>query len=193
MVPKLCSRGAHLGIVQRRDQRGIELSMIGAGVPAGASTPSQLSPTTPAKPCSTKVGTSGKISERSVDVVASALSLPARHLRHDGRHVADQAVEMAGKDVGDAPAPRRDRAPTCSLDAGRSLEQLQAEIGHRAAAGDADGDGAGLARASSASSRAELTFMSALTTSTGELIAALPTGGEILQRIVGQVAAEARD
>jgi uroporphyrinogen decarboxylase len=45
--------------------------MTGAGVPVGAKTPAQLSPMTPAKPCSTKVGTSGKMSERFFDAVAS--------------------------------------------------------------------------------------------------------------------------
>ena len=52
-------------------------AMTAGGVLAGASTPAHWSATVPAKPCSTKVGTSGKISDRCVEVAASALSLPA--------------------------------------------------------------------------------------------------------------------
>jgi len=74
---------------------------------------------------------------------------------------------MAGQHVGDC---RRGAAIRhfLQLDAGRILEQLPArsEIAPRR---DADGDGAGFLCASSASSRAELIFMSALTTRMVEL------------------------
>src|SRR5580704_10017717 len=71
------------------------------------------------------------------------LQLAGAHLPHDRRHVAEQAVEMAGQHVGD----RRRRAAIrhfLQLNAGRILEQLPAEIRNRAAAGDAAGDAAGL-------------------------------------------------
>src|SRR5262249_40264535 len=55
----------------------LSLAMTAGAVPAGASVPAHWLATVSEKPCSTKVGTSGKMAERSCDVAASALSLPA--------------------------------------------------------------------------------------------------------------------
>ncbi len=53
------------------------LSITARGVPAGATTACQEAPSTPGKPISGVVGTSGSSDERSVAVITSALSRPA--------------------------------------------------------------------------------------------------------------------
>src|SRR5262245_13213316 len=51
--------------------------MTSRGVPAGTTTPCQLSPAMPGKPASAVVGTSGSDRERALLVTASPRSLPS--------------------------------------------------------------------------------------------------------------------
>ena len=86
------------------------------------------------------------------------LELPGFDLRHDGRHVAEQAVELAAEQIGHG-LRRAAIGHRLELDAGGGLIELKPEMGDGAEPGDADGDGAGPSLASAASSRAELTFI----------------------------------
>ena len=51
---------------------------MAAGVPAGASTPNQVTASKPLNPDSASVGTSGSCAERWAEVMAMTLSLPLR-------------------------------------------------------------------------------------------------------------------
>ena len=118
------------------------------------------------------------MSERSCDVAASAFMIARLDLGDDGRNVPEQAVDLAGEEIGH----RLGRAPIghgLELDAGGRLEELKPEVGDGAepmmlmvmAPGSA---------ASAASSRAELTGIDAFTTSMVELNTAMPTGAKSL-------------
>ena len=81
------------------------LSTTARGVPAGAKTPNQAEATT-SMPASFSVGTSGKLPERALPVVASARSLPAFTCASTiGMWFCDRSTSPASSAVTACPPP----------------------------------------------------------------------------------------
>src|SRR4029453_192447 len=69
---------ARIGLLQAFTTAALSLPTMSAGIPRGPESANQTSATSDAKPCSAKVGTSGKSGTRLRDVTASARTFPPR-------------------------------------------------------------------------------------------------------------------
>src|SRR5262249_11812114 len=114
------------------------LAMIGAGVPAGASSPNQAVASKPGKPASTMVGRSGDDGARVSEGTASGRTLPSRERQrrdgtgeHHGQATAEQVRHhRCVAAVGDM----------LDVKAGHGLVQLAGEMLGGADAGGAKGE-----------------------------------------------------